>query len=253
MSGQTSDFAAIGVGIPANDEAGHIERCLESVIAAARLVDWPVTVVVAVDASRDDTADRARRTLHAVQHLGGAVVETSFRSAGAARAAALDASLERTGRPPEAVWLATTDADTVVDRTWLQVHQRWAMTGVDGVAGLVEVDWPSATSVLAARYARSIAAGGTALGHPHVHGANLGLRAHRWKQVGGCGAGVVSEDHELWRRLRAAGATVLGVDDLIVRTSARLAGRAPNGFSHYLQQLLMEAPVGLAGFEPATS
>ena len=90
---------------------------------------------------------------------------------------------------------------------------------------------------LARRYEREVARGGTSQGHHHVHGANLGVRANRWSQVGGCGDGDDGEDGELWRRLRAAGVAPLGVTDLRVRTSARLHGRAPRGFSGYLRAI----------------
>ena len=69
------------------------------------------------------------------------------------------------------------------------------------------------------------------------HGANLGLLAARWLEVGGCGDGAVAEDQELWRRLRSVGAEVVGVDDLLVTTSGRLSGRAPLGFADYLARL----------------
>lgn len=234
----TGAIVALGIGVPAHDEADLVEATLHSISRAAENVAVPVHVVVVADACQDDTADRARRVLEGAPGIDGEVLELRLRSAGAARRAALDAALERTAVAPEQAWLATTDADTVVDPTWLHTHLRWAATGVDGIAGLVEVDLSRAPAALADRYIRSIAPGGTGPGHAHVHGANLGLRGSCWRQVDGCGDAEVGEDHELWQRLRRAGARLEGVADLRVRTSGRLLGRAPDGFAAYLARLL---------------
>jgi glycosyltransferase involved in cell wall biosynthesis len=230
-------IAAVGVGVPAHDEADVIEAGLRSIVRAAGRARVPTHVVVVADACGDDTAERARRALAHARGVDGHVVEAQLRSAGAARQVALDLALERTGVAPEAAWLASTDADTLVDVSWVQTHLRWAATGVDGIAGLVELDLTTIDADLAERYRRSLAPVGTSAGHPHVHGANLGVRGSCWRQVGGCGVEVVGEDHELWRRLRAAGSRLAGVDDLRVRTSGRLVGRAPDGFSGYLRRL----------------
>ncbi len=233
----TRILEGIAVGIPARDEADRIEACLRSVLGAARLAEVPIAVVVAADACRDQTAAIAAAVLAEADGVAFDVVVTDHRSAGAARATALDGALALLGRPPEGTWLVTTDADTVVDASWLAAHAAWARGGLDGVAGLVRVDWEDAPPELPDRYAASIAPGGITLGHRHVHGANLGVIGSRWVEVGGCGPGPVSEDHELWVRLKRVGATVLGVDDLIVTTSGRLRARAPRGFAHLLAEL----------------
>ena len=228
---------ALAVGIPAHDELDGIEQCLRSVVEASRVVGVPTAVVVAADACRDATAERAEAVLASAPDLRSAVLRTAHRAAGAARRDALDAALRLFDVPAAQVWLATTDADTVVHRSWLQSHLSWARSGVDGIAGLVQVDWTGHPLDLPTRYAESIASGGTALGHRHVHGANLGVLASRWLEVGGCGDAAVAEDHELWRRLQSVGAEVLGVDNLFVTTSGRLSGRSPLGFAHYLTHL----------------
>ena len=227
----------LAVGIPARDEGDRIGPCLRSVLAAARHADVPTAIVVAADGCHDRTATIATRVLAAEDGVRSEVVVTDHRSAGAARAIALDRALALLGPSPESTWLATTDADTLVDPSWLSTHLRWARRGVDGVAGLVRVDWEDAPPELPDRYAATIAPGGIAFGHRHVHGANLGVIGSRWVEVGGCGTDPVAEDHELWRRLRRVGATVLGVDDLMVTTSGRLRARAPHGFAHLLAEL----------------
>ncbi|CAN5543207.1 glycosyltransferase [soil metagenome] len=231
---------AIGVGIPACDEEARIAACLTSVLAAASRIELPVVVVVTADRCTDGTVRHARAAIERFPKRGrvaGVVLSGAYGSAGGARAAALDGALTLSPAPPERCWLATTDADTTVSMDWLEAQLRWAQRGADGVAGLVEVDWEEGPASLPGRFAAAIAADGTAFGHRHVHGANLGLRGHRWVEVGGCGAAAVGEDHELWRRLRAVGAHLHGVDDVRVRTSGRLVARAPLGFSRYLTEL----------------
>lgn len=120
---------------------------------------------------------------------------------------------------------------------WLAHHLRWAWAGLDGIAGLVEVAWRPDQAQLAARFQASMRRLGCGEGHAHVHGANLGLRASRWVEVGGCDERADGEDHDLWRRLRAVGARLHGATDLPVVTSSRLDGRAPAGFSGYLRAL----------------
>jgi len=157
-------------------------------------------------------------------------------TAGAARAVAFDRGIAAAGRP-DTTWLASTDADTVVGCDWLAHHLRWARAGLDGVAGLVEVAWRPEQALLAARFQTSMRELGREEGHAHVYGANLGLRAGRWIEVGGCDERADGEEHDLWRRLRAAGARLHGATDLPVVTSSRLIGRVPAGFSGYLRSL----------------
>ena len=241
-----SPIEAVGVGIPARNEEARVDACVMSVLGAAARIEVPVAVVVAADRCTDRTVRRAQAAIDRLTdgaNVTGVVLIGAHGSAGGARAAALDAALTLLPAAPESSWLATTDADTTVPEDWLQAHLQWAERGADGVAGLVDVDWAEWAVPLPELYAASLVAGGTGYGHGHVHGANLGLRGHRWVEVGGCGPAVVGEDHELWRRLRAVGARLHGIDDVRVRTSGRLDARAPLGFSHHLAKLCVSGPL----------
>ncbi len=241
-------ITSVAVGVPAHDEAGHIAACIRSIDIAAGRVELPVHLTVVDDASADGTAQEAAQALLDSVHLTGTLITSRCGTVGAARATALDHAL-RSGPDPTATWLATTDADTTVGPTWLVGQLAWAARGVGAVAGLVNVDWDPASEHLAAGYSASL--GDVSTGHTHVHGANLGLHGAYWLAVGGCGDGSDGEDHELWRRLTAAGVSVLGVDDLPVRTSGRLIGRVPLGFSGYLRALAApSAPADLQGLAP---
>jgi hypothetical protein len=145
--------------------------------------------------------------------------------------------LRRTARSePASIWLATTDADTVVPPGWLGRQLWYADEGWDVVLGTVTVaDWsehpPHVPAAFAARY-------GSGNGpHPHVHGANIGIRASAYLAAGGFRPLPTAEDHALLAAVSRAGCSVLCAADVTVETSARRQARAPNGFGHLLRTL----------------
>jgi glycosyltransferase involved in cell wall biosynthesis len=237
-------IGAVGVIIPAHDEEDLLPSCLAAVrLAAAPLAGMPVHVVVVADACTDQTARLARAG-------GAAVLDIQARSVGAARAAGVEEVLRRTGPlDPASVWLATTDADTLVPPCWLTRQLRYAGGGWDAVVGTVTVtDWRQYPAELPPLFARLYDTAGAdapgSTGHPHVHGANLGFSAAAYLAAGGFAPARTAEDHALVSSLTAAGRRVLRTTTVSVVTSARRRARAPHGFSHWLSALA--APVGLA-------
>jgi glycosyltransferase involved in cell wall biosynthesis len=238
----------IGVIVPAHNEEELLPSCLASLRRAARaLRGVPVHVVVVADACRDRTAEAARRA-------GASVVTISARSAGAARAAGARELLRRAAHlDPARVWLATTDADTLVPVSWLRQQAYYAGHGWDATVGTIRVaDWsgypPGTSSLFRQHYdresepaaycgqphGRNAATDGR---HPHVHGANLGFRASDYLRAGGFPALATAEDRALVAALTAAGSRVLRTRTLPVVTSARRDSRAPHGFRDYLARL----------------
>jgi glycosyltransferase involved in cell wall biosynthesis len=143
---------SVGVVIPAHNEQDLLPSCLASLRRAAQaLRGTRVHLIVVADACRDRTADIARRG-------GAAVVTISARNVGSARAAGVREVLRRTaGQDPADVWVATTDADTLVPARWLRQHVRYGDQGWDAVAGTVRVaDWsghhPDVPSLFRERY-----------------------------------------------------------------------------------------------------
>lgn len=239
-------IAAVGVVVPAHDEEDLLPSCLAAVrLAAAPLAACPGTgipvhVVVVADACTDQTARLARAG-------GAAVLGIQARSVGAARAAGVAEVLRRTGPlDPGSVWLATTDADTLVPPGWLTRQLGYAEAGWDAVVGTVTVtDWRQYPAGLPPLFARLYDAAGTdapgSTGHPHVHGANLGFSAAAYLAAGGFGPARTAEDHALVSALAAAGSRVLRTTTVSVVTSARRRARAPHGFSHLLAGLAAPA------------
>lgn len=109
---------------------------------------------------------------------------------------------------PADVWLATTDADTLVPPCWLREQARYANRGWDAVAGTIRIaDWsghqPGTRSLFRKRYGRGAGP------HSHVHGANLGFGAAAYQRAGGFPDVPTGEDHALVAALTAAGGRVL--------------------------------------------
>jgi glycosyltransferase involved in cell wall biosynthesis len=227
---------AVGVVIPAHNEEDLLPSCLAAARQAAlMLTRTPVHLVVAADACGDRTTERARRG-------GAAVVEIRARSVGAARETGVREVLSRTRHlDPAAVWLATTDADTLVPPGWLSQHLHYANAGWDAVVGTVTItDWAEHPPEVPPLFQEHYGAGeGT---HRHVHGANLGFRAAAYLAAGGFSPSPIAEDHALVESLQAAGSRILRTTKVNVVTSARRRARAPHGFSHLLSTLAATQP-----------
>lgn len=234
---------AVGIVVPAHNEETLLPACLVALRQAVNAVSAPVHLLVVADSCTDRTAVTA-------QACGAQVIGIRARNVGAARAAGMAELLRLTAaRAPAAVWLATTDADTVVPPGWLERQLRYAERGWDVVLGTVAVaDWdghpPHVPSAFHARY--DFGAGP----HPHVHGANLGIRASAYLAAGGFRPLRTAEDHALLAAATEAGCPVVQAGDITVQTSGRRLARAPRGFSHLLRTLAPRREVGQPASDP---
>lgn len=220
---------AVGVVIPASNEERTIERCLRSILASAEqcVRCESVWLAVVADCCSDETANIACRVLAAK----GEVIGTSVRSPGSARRIGARAILDHFGGfDPSHIWLANTDADTRVPENWLSTHLALADANASAVAGIVELDPDELRPEVARLYQETykLSADGT---HDHVHGANMGVRADAYLDVGGWSDLQCSEDHCLWGRLTHRGWRVQSPTASVVLTSGRLRGRAQGGFA----------------------
>lgn len=219
----------VAVLIPARNEEALLPRCLRSIAEACQSLPAGVTtdVVVAADNCFDGTAAIAREMLGST----GIVIEHNCRSAGTARAIAARVALARYDGPLDRCWLANTDADSFVPADWLTTQLHAAQQQVHALAGIIDVDSfaehdPGVPQRFRDTYL--IAKDGS---HPHVHGANLGVRADRYVAAGGWSDLVSGEDHDLWNRLALSGARRASIAQLRVTTSGRRNGRAPAAFA----------------------
>jgi glycosyltransferase involved in cell wall biosynthesis len=226
---------AVGVVIPARNEEGSIVACLDSTfnaLDACSEVDASWVVVVA-DCCNDRTAELARERLYG----RGTVIDCSAASPGSARQrGAAEVLAHFVGRSLTQVWIANTDADSHVSVDWISQQLRFAGRRFCGVAGVVRV---SSIEGQDAAVVRELLADYTTHEdgtHPHVHGANLGIRADAYVDAGGWSKLAVAEDHCLWLRVRTRGWPTIAAVSSVVFTSGRLHGRATGGFADSLRR-----------------
>lgn len=225
---------SVGVVIPAQNEQSSIQRCIRSVVRACDASNRCGNLWIAVVADRctDQTSALARRELQ----CRGETIECAAGSPGAARRIGAAAVMHRfRNEDPRLVWLANTDADTRVPINWIITHLEHADGDASAVAGIVELDTeellPEIDRIFKASY--TLSPDGT---HTHVHGANLGVRADAYLDVGGWSDVSVSEDHCLWTRLQHRGWRLNSPSASVVQTSPRLHSRAAGGFADTLRR-----------------
>lgn len=219
----------VAVLIPARDEEELLSRCLRSV-QEARLC-LPDNVTSDLILVSDRSLDRTQEIGESIVQRSGVVISSDAGRVGAARALAARVALQRYRGRRDYCWLANTDADCEVPADWLLDQVVVATRGFAAVAGIVDVDsFDENDAMVEARFRQTylIHTDGT---HPHVHGANFGVRADAYLRAGGWRDLATAEDHDLWNRLRRIDKRPLSDASLRVMTSGRRLGRAPLGFA----------------------
>ena len=239
----------VAVVMPAHDEEDHLEQALEALRRSADVLhrarpDVDLRVRVVLDSCTDGSAAIAAGNTAAA--LRFSALEVSSRSAGASRAAGVRAAgigvprLRPPGQrwtpPPWAgrTWLANTDADSRVPENWLVRQLEFAEAGADAVLGSVEPDPAGMDPEVLRRWRERHPFHED---HPHIYGANFGVRASAYLAAGGFTRITSDEDRTLVQNLRSRAFTVTATDSTRVMTSGRTHARAPHGFGTYLRSL----------------
>jgi hypothetical protein len=226
------------VVVPVRDEERLVGHCLDALAVAADCATARpsspaaggavrVRTVVVLDRCTDRSAEEVAR-----RPWAETVVSTAGR-VGAARAIGVRVGLATEVVAPQRIWIATTDADSRVPAEWLTHQLDLADAGAQMFRGLVEPDieecGPAAYEVWQSRYLRRD-------GHPHVHGASLGVRADAYQTCGGFDPlAIVDEDVRLFRNAEQRSFAIIASATAPVSTSGRLLGRvAGPGFAAYL-------------------
>ena len=135
-------ITAVGVVVPAHNEAGRVGACLESIkVALAALpsnVDSAIWVMV--DRSTDGTLRIVEASLAGRPRWGGKAPGKSapLDGSGIEEPAAVLNLLRP--HPARDTWLLHTDADSKVPSDWVVRHLRHAEDGAQAVAGVVRLD-----------------------------------------------------------------------------------------------------------------
>jgi glycosyltransferase involved in cell wall biosynthesis len=220
----------IAAVVPVADEEAVLLGCLTALLRSRAELERHhgirTRIVVVLDSCTDDSARIAASA-------GVETVVISARRVGAARRAGASHVLRSAGRA-ETIWLANTDADSQVPLEWLAGMVELADQGADLVLGTVRPDDGLSESTLTAWYDGHVLADG----HPHVHGANLGVRGSVYEAIGGWSDRATGEDEHLAARAAAIpGLSIARTARFPVTTSTRRQARAPYGFSSYLRRL----------------
>lgn len=234
----------VAVVVPARDEVDRIGACLDALLAARRVLlrtrrGTTCTITVVLDACTDGTAAVARRYARALPGVV-TVLEVRVGAVGPARAAGVAAALAAPGPRLAHRWVANTDADSRVTRTWLVQQADALRRGVEVLVGAVVPDPRELAPDVLARW-RLAHPLGVVLGH--THGANLGIRADVLRALGGFAPVDEHEDVALVDRARAAGRRVAATGAEPVTTSGRLVGRTPGGYAAHLHRTYVSARV----------
>lgn len=248
----------VAVVVPVHNEDQHLDRALSAVQAAADQLartrpEVTVRVMVVLDSCTDGSAEIAGRYVEADPRFQ--ILTVGLRSAGASRAAGIrTAVLGRPRRHPGQrstpvpwrgkTWLANTDADSRVPPHWLVRQLEFADAGADAVLGSVEPDPVGMDPDLLRRWLERHP---FEENHPHIYGANFGVRASAYLAAGGFPKQQSHEDRTLVQGLRSLAFTVLATDSVRVLTSGRTQARAPQGFAAYLRSLGRQVPPAATG------
>lgn len=251
--------------VPVHDEEALVGACLDALLVAREAVlrtrpTLEVGIVVVLDDCSDDSARIVMDRLAVLGARDGtgdgvgdgasgsessseassegasiqtAVVVIEARSVGAARAAGVATAAAFGSFRDDERWFANTDADSQVPEDWFSVHADAADAGIDILLGTVRPDFDDFSADDVRRWSETHPAGHLP---GNVHGANLGVRADRLRELGGFSDVPEHEDADLVERARAAGLRVVPTADGVVETSGRRRGRTPGGYAAFLAE-----------------
>jgi glycosyltransferase involved in cell wall biosynthesis len=229
------------VVVPARNEEKRLDRCLAAVqrsseylFSRAETQRIQVEVHVVLDCCTDRSALIAGRHSQATATVDINVHHVDNGRVGAARDAGVRSALRVSRAPTDTTWIACTDADSAVSQTWLQTHVELAHDGAEMVLGTVRLD---RAEISAFDLSWWEAHHDPSDDHPHVYGANLGIRADTYVEVGGFAHVTAHEDVRLAAAVRQAGGRVVSTGRSPVTTSARRSGRSASGLADYLHRM----------------
>ncbi len=252
------------VAIPAKNEEAFVTRALSAFVdqrdaRGARLDPQMYDVIVYCNDCSDATAERARRFAREAPELSIHVVEAQLprvaAHVGTARRNVLELAVGRfeAARRVDGI-VASTDADSTVDATWVATMLR-ELRGADAVGGHVTIDTSERDAMLAPLrllydrelvYRREIGFAEARFDprpydpfprHDSFVGANFATTVATYRRAGGLAPLSRLEDLAFSRALERADARIRHTYDATVVTSARSIARVDGGFGTLLAEL----------------
>ncbi|RZF55862.1 glycosyltransferase [Acinetobacter halotolerans] len=212
----------IGIVIPAHNEEQYLPTCLQSVQRAIQeLRDYHVEVLVVLDSCMDQS-----RSI--VQEYQVNWIECNYACVGKARDLGIRYLITQ-----GVTWIACTDADSHVNPDWLVCQMQHQPT--DAICGIVMLDDFSHLSML--KKQRYLSHYQDQMNHQHIHGANLSFTVDAYIQAGGFEPTPCHEDVLLIQKFIKQYCHITWSNLVRVTTSSRLIARAPQGLSHFLNEL----------------
>ena len=237
----------VAVVIPVRNEEVLLPRCLNALTAAIdalSAVPEPerpeVRVLLVLDQCTDQSAQVAGRwSTFCRQEIAAGSVGVARRDGVRCALGPVRRSRSEGVASAARIWIATTDADSAVPPNWLVTQLALARNGAELVLGTVQPD----DDLAARELQRWEALHTVGEGHPHIHGANLGVRADRYLAAGGFAPVDRDEDVLLVAALRDLGVAEARTALIPVLTSGRRIGRTPAGFAGYLRDRVDAEPL----------
>jgi Glycosyl transferase family 2 len=237
---------AVGIVVPVHNEEKLLHLALDALRHAIANVPTRIEcrVAIVLDTCNDASTAIAHRwakthgsRCRGALDAGALLISCGESNVGAARRHGCAALLGTWSRMnARHLWLATTDADSVVPDPWLTTQITAHEAGADLWAGRVSVtDWSAHGPATARLWNQEYGQEGAP-----IHGASLGMNAQAYLEIGGFRALRTGEDRDLYQRALEAGARLQHEVHVTVTTSARRQARAPLGFAHALTALESE-------------
>jgi glycosyltransferase involved in cell wall biosynthesis len=247
------EIFASTVAIPAKNEAERLPHCIKSLISQTGIDFSHLGVILLLnnctDHSRDAVAALASR-LPFELIIGEVHLPAARAHAGWARRLAMALASDMTS---SGGFIATTDADCIVDPDWLITTRRELERPVDAVAGFVTADWSELSALpqpvldqgaLEWEY-QGLSAELEAKVDPMPHdpwprhnqncGASLAITKAMFDNIGGVPPIAVGEDRAVMDFVRHAEGKIRHSMEVHVTASARTVGRAAGGMADALR------------------
>ncbi|GGF69880.1 hypothetical protein GCM10007301_32020 [Azorhizobium oxalatiphilum] len=251
------------IAVPAREEAARIGACIRAIARQTCILSsclHPLFgVVVLVNNSADNTFAVAAEALQDTQ-LPFICLDVELPKAqahaGGARGLAMDMAADwlEEGGHGQPGFILTTDADSRVPSDWMGLTQRALACGAGAVAGRVRLDddeehhLPADLKLRRCHeqlYEQVLLELSARIdpvphdpwpNHGTASGASLAVTLAAYRAAGGLPDVPCGEDRALVDALRARDIPVRHASEIVVTTSARLAGRAKGGFADTMRR-----------------